>query len=78
MTDWHQVDGHVVLGIAAEAQPWTPRPGDVVRLKSGGPDMTVEICNDDQEACCSWFDASGFSQRFFPAACLTPAKEGQP
>ncbi len=33
------------------------QPGDVVRLKSGGPDMTVkEIYAEDQEAVCIWFE----------------------
>lgn len=56
------------------AQPWTPKPGDVVRLKSGGPEMTVEAPNKDSNTFCSWFDGNGINQRFFPAACLTPAQ----
>ncbi|WP_417515814.1 YodC family protein [Minwuia sp.] len=38
------------------------KPGDVVRLKSGGPDMTVTLidkANDwdkHQSAWCEWFD----------------------
>ena len=31
--------------------------GDVVRLKSGGPDMTItEILDDRTNAHCEWFD----------------------
>ena len=36
--------------------------GDVVRLKSGGPSMTVELtqCKDDPgKLNCSWFDKDG-------------------
>lgn len=55
-------------------KPWTPKPGDVVRLKSGGPEMTVEAPNKDSNTFCSWFDGNGINQRFFPAACLTPAQ----
>ena len=58
-------------------KPWTPRPGDVVRLKSGGPVMTVEAPNKDSNTFCSWFDGNGINQRFFPAACLTPVKKLQ-
>ena len=59
-------------------QPWTPRPGDVVRLKSGGPEMTVSRVNEENEVVCEWF--SGYLAHVwdFSVACLTPAKEGQP
>lgn len=32
------------------------KPGDVVQLKSGGPEMTVSYL-DDNEAYCEWFDS---------------------
>jgi uncharacterized protein YodC (DUF2158 family) len=36
------------------------KAGDVVRLKSGGPDMTVvEVEVDGKVAICTWFDADG-------------------
>lgn len=38
------------------------KAGDVVRLKSGGPDMTVEKV-EGTSAVCDWFDASGNPQR---------------
>ncbi len=33
----------------------TISPGDIVQLKSGGPEMTVEWI-DEQVAMCAWFD----------------------
>jgi uncharacterized protein YodC (DUF2158 family) len=32
--------------------------GDVVRLKSGGPKMTVKFICSDTEVCCFWFSPS--------------------
>lgn len=58
----------------ATAQPWTPAVGDTVRLKSGGPVMTVTQVHADSTFC-QWFDQNvGLSNQPFPAACLTPAK----
>jgi len=39
-------------------------PGDLVRLKSGGPKMTVEQLSDDK-ATCSFFDGSERVQEVF-------------
>jgi uncharacterized protein YodC (DUF2158 family) len=47
--------------------------GDVVRLKSGGPDMTVNavgvgICND--QVYCVWFDGKKKGGESFPPEAL--------
>jgi uncharacterized protein YodC (DUF2158 family) len=39
--------------------------GDVVELKSGGPNMTVESC-DDQEVVCIWFSKDETKRGVFP------------
>jgi uncharacterized protein YodC (DUF2158 family) len=31
--------------------------GDVVRLKSGGPAMTIDSFDEDGDAVCVWFDS---------------------
>jgi uncharacterized protein YodC (DUF2158 family) len=61
-----------------KAQPWTPQPGDVVRLKSGGPSMTVLYLKDGDKVKITWFDGRAPFEAIFPAISLTPAKEGQP
>jgi len=44
-------------------------PGDVVRLRSGGPEMTVESCV--WVPCCVWADSIGAPNReTFPSAAL--------
>jgi len=58
--------------------PWTPQPGDVVRLRSGGPSMTVLYVNDGDKVKTTWFDGRAPFEAIFPVISLTPAKEGQP
>jgi uncharacterized protein YodC (DUF2158 family) len=43
------------------------KAGDVVTLKTGGPEMVVEVV-DNNGAACSWFVAGGVLQRhtFYP------------
>jgi uncharacterized protein YodC (DUF2158 family) len=48
--------------------------GDVVRLKSGGPAMTVSFKNVDGDWVCVWFDKDGKKQASsFTPECLAPA-----
>ncbi|MBV15957.1 MAG: DUF2158 domain-containing protein [Thalassospira sp.] len=54
------------------------KPGDVVELKSGGPDMTVSwVENQDGvlEARCDWFDKSQKQESaVFPTSSLRKIK----
>jgi uncharacterized protein YodC (DUF2158 family) len=56
--------------------PCGPSPfavGQVVRLNSGGPAMTVEAVRDDERTRVVWDDGvGGFTRDDFPAACLVP------
>ena len=45
--------------------------GDVVKVKSGGPEMTITEL-DDVNASCSWSDHGDFRSSSFPLACLRP------
>lgn len=75
-----QVDATPEVQVAVEAvlqeevfgQPWQPSPGDVVRLKSGGPEMTVSSLRKNGDAECRWFDQHGHNCVAFPTACLQP------
>jgi uncharacterized protein YodC (DUF2158 family) len=60
---------------------WTPKPGDVVRLKSGGPKMAVDTVAEPDEHRegqlvygCFWIAKDGRPQAFkLPAVLLQPA-----
>jgi uncharacterized protein YodC (DUF2158 family) len=41
-------------GLAQMAEQW--KIGDVVRLKSGGPKMTVKLVGQHESVWCHWFD----------------------
>ncbi len=45
--------------------------GDVVKLKSGGPEMTVEgVTDDGQKAICTWFAGNKPDRKAFPFGAL--------
>ena len=52
----------------------TFQPGDVVRPKSGGPEMTIEEIGEynwgsgRQQALCKWFEGKGLKQEAFRTA----------
>lgn len=45
-------------------------PGDVVFLKSGGPNMTVKNYEDNHEVVCSWFKDQDLKEKAFPDSML--------
>jgi uncharacterized protein YodC (DUF2158 family) len=47
------------------------KPGDTVRLNSGGPAMTVTAVEGDLVVC-DWFDGSKKCEHKFVIAALTP------
>lgn len=61
------------------AQPCQPAVGDVVRLKSGGPQVTVKAITSDGLASCIWFDPNGqYHQLPVPASCLELVRKEKP
>ena len=50
--------------------------GDVVKLNSGSPSMTVTYLRDDGKISCYWYskDKSAFNFDSFPAPALTKAE----
>ena len=53
------------------------KTGDIVKLKSGGPVMTVESYGGEI-AGCSWFDGKSHRTETFRADSLVPAEEPKP
>jgi uncharacterized protein YodC (DUF2158 family) len=51
--------------------------GDVVRLKSGGPDMTVVGVISKELLMCNWFDGQTVKASHFPHEALQKASDGQ-
>jgi uncharacterized protein YodC (DUF2158 family) len=47
------------------------KTGDIVALKSGGPDMTVRSVDPDGVAC-DWFEGKRPRKASYPAAMLKP------
>lgn len=52
--------------------PHELRPGDVVQLRSGSPDLTVEEIIPAEPACimCQWFNDTELAHGVFPAPSL--------
>ncbi|NOK32368.1 DUF2158 domain-containing protein [Corallococcus exercitus] len=46
--------------------------GDIVKLKSGGPEMTVQAMTSDGPRC-QWFAGKKLESGIFPSASLEPA-----
>jgi uncharacterized protein YodC (DUF2158 family) len=67
--------GHLALPI--EIQMAKFEIGDTVRLKSGGPLMTVKIAEYDDDTRCTWFDTSNKPQeQSFHAETLVADDDG--
>lgn len=60
-----------------EEEPLFPAPGSIVRLKSGGPPMTIlSIVNG--LCACSWFDEKySYQTDDFPPEALAPLTDGE-
>jgi uncharacterized protein YodC (DUF2158 family) len=53
--------------------------GDIVQLKSGGPEMTVETAPDigQNYYCCQWFAGKKLESGVFPSDSLQAAVSGK-
>jgi uncharacterized protein YodC (DUF2158 family) len=51
------------------------KAGDVVQLKSGGPQMTIHAINNDV-ATCVWFEGKKVHRDTFATVLLTPSRSG--
>lgn len=62
---------HTAVAAMNEIAATAINPGDIVCLKSGGPDMTVESIPGGGNVCCSWGDGNGVKHHsIFPVATL--------
>jgi uncharacterized protein YodC (DUF2158 family) len=52
----------------SDESPW--KPGDLVKVKSGGPVMTVSDEDEIGRVICEWFDGKVPVSRSFAAAAL--------
>jgi uncharacterized protein YodC (DUF2158 family) len=69
---WRYADAPQANPVSDQTQvAWTPAVGDVVRLKSGGPMMTIATFTPENAAICYWFNESERDSATFPTACLT-------
>lgn len=50
--------------------------GDTVRLKSGGPLMTVSVAQHDDDTWCTWFDERGKREEATFNAATLEADDG--
>jgi uncharacterized protein YodC (DUF2158 family) len=50
----------------------TYKPGDIVKLKSGGPNMTVTHIHADGDLVCQWFAGSKLSRGAFNPGSIEP------
>lgn len=53
------------------------KAGDVVKLNSGSPNMTIEYYNTESEVLCTWFDinCNNFKKMFYVEALTLVEKE---
>lgn len=58
----------------AETCGWTPKVGDVVQLKSGGPKMTIHFLDAKNCGCVALVNSGELAFATIPQACLTPIK----
>jgi uncharacterized protein YodC (DUF2158 family) len=54
------------------------KPGDTVRLRSGGPLMTVQLISSDGEVWCEWFDTKQEAQSRGIKATSLESDDGTP
>jgi len=55
-----------------------PKVGDVVKLKSGGPIMTIADITPDGLCRCQWFSLDIYHHNYFPVVALTRTEPNEP
>lgn len=69
---WRYADEPTPELLEPAPEPWTPKVGDVVMLKSGGPKMTIGLIKET--LCkCQWFRNDEADIETFETTCLQPA-----